>query len=137
MHTKVMRLQLKFWLYILAYVYEFPDAALSKVIKLGLECNVPYIKYYKKLLIDYGDPSTCEDATKKDCMVNWKPKIIAASVDVDSKLGTYYRVNPLFQKFTTKDLNITENERILITRLRTGSHSLKIEIGRFSRILRE
>ena len=33
--------------------------------------------------------------------------------------------------------NLTENERILLTRFRTGSHSLAIETGRFSNTPRE
>ena len=56
--------------------------------------------------------------------------------DVDSKLGTYYRVNPLMKSYTNPP-NLTENERILLTRFRTGSHSLAIEIGRFSNTHRD
>ena len=62
----------------------------------------------------------------------WKQKTVEASIEVDSKLGTYYRVNSHLQKFTPNTANLTENERILITRYRTGSQSLAIEIGRFS-----
>ena len=65
----------------------------------------------------------------------WKQKLTEASADVDSKLGTYYCVNYLMEAYTNVK-NITENERILITRFRTGSHSLAIEIGRFSNIPR-
>ena len=73
----------------------------------------------------------------QSCTDMWKRKIIEASDDVDSKLGTYYCVNPLLKKFNMDIQTLTENERILITRFRTGSHSLAIEIGRFSNTPRE
>ena len=51
-------------------------------------------------------------------------------------MGTYYRVNPSLQHCVPND-NLNEPERILITRFRTGSHSLAIELGRFSNRNRE
>ena len=71
-------------------------------------------------------------------MEAWKRKIATeSSKDADSKLGTYYRINPLLRSFVPDKSKITENERITITRFRTGSHSLAIEIGRFSNTVRE
>ena len=66
----------------------------------------------------------------------WKQKLMNSLVDSDSKLGTYLSINPLMKPFIYVP-NATENERILISRYRTGSHSLAIEIGRFSNIPRE
>ena len=61
-------------------------------------------------------------------MGKWKMKIIEAhNRDIDCKLGTYLRINPLLKPF--KPGSYEENERTIITRYRTGSHSLKIEIG--------
>ena len=54
----------------------------------------------------------------------------------DSKLGTYYGVNPLLLKYVPIPQPIMEIERELITRCRTGSHSLAIELGRYSNTIR-
>ena len=57
--------------------------------------------------------------------------------DGDSKLGTYYRVNPLLLKYVPNPQPIMEIERELTTRYRTGSHCLAIELGRYSNTIRE
>ena len=57
--------------------------------------------------------------------------------DPDSKLGTYHRVNPNLNSNVQNPQQIMEFERELITRFRTGSHSLAVEIGRYSNIPRE
>ena len=68
---------------------------------------------------------------KDEHFEKWRRKIVAAAEDGDSRLGTYYRVNPTLEKFVSPP-HLMEHERILITRFRTGSHSLAIEIGRYS-----
>ena len=57
--------------------------------------------------------------------------------DPDSKLGTYYRVNLTLRNTVQNPQPNMEFERELITRFRTGSHSLAVEIGRYSNITRE
>ena len=56
--------------------------------------------------------------------------------DEDSKLGAYYRVNSLLLKYVPNPPPIMEIERELITRYRTGSHSLAIELGHYSNTIR-
>ena len=136
LHCKVQKLQTKFWLYVLRYIADFPGSALSKVIEIGEISGISYVRYYKNLIIKFGDPVRCEQMLNQSFMATCKQKFIDASVDIDSKLGTYYHVNPLLKPFTAAQ-NLTENERILITRFRTGSHSLAVEIGRFSNVKRE
>ena len=48
----------------------------------------------------------------------------------NSKLGTYFQVNPTLERPTYNDK--TEFQRICITRYRTGSHNLAIEKGRMN-----
>ena len=50
--------------------------------------------------------------------------------DADSKLGTYFQVNPSLMTPIYNE-HTFEIERIHITRFRTGSHNLLIETGRF------
>ena len=54
-------------------------------------------------------------------------------MDIDSKLDSYLQVNPNLQTPSYND-NQFEIERIHITRIRTGSHNLLIESGRFSTV---
>ena len=49
----------------------------------------------------------------------------------------FYQNNQTLQKFVPNPQNIMEIERELVTRYRTGSHSLSIELGRFSNTPRE
>ena len=70
-------------------------------------------------------------------MDTWKQKITQASCNIDIRLGTYHHINPLLGPFIPAANIMTENERIITSRFRTGSHSLAIEIGRFSNTNRE
>ena len=63
--------------------------------------------------------------------------LVELNKDEDSKLGTYYRINPTLQKYVPNPQKIMELERELVTRFRTGSHSLAIELGRYSNIPRD
>ena len=57
--------------------------------------------------------------------------------DPDSKLGTYLRSNPNLTSNVPVPQTILESERQLLTRFRTGSHSLAVEIGRYANVSRE
>ena len=52
----------------------------------------------------------------------------------NSKLGTYYCINLSLKKFVPNPQTIMELERELLTRFRTRSHSLAIELGRYSNV---
>ena len=60
------------------------------------------------------------------------------NLDPYGKLGTYSRINPDLETtlYCTTPTHY-ETDRILLTRYRTGSHSLRIESGRWTRIPRE
>ena len=57
--------------------------------------------------------------------------------DPDSKLGIYCRINPNLDNYVIEPQLILESELILLTRFRTGSHSLVIELGRYTNTPRE
>ena len=136
LHCRVQKSQVKFWAYVTNYMDEFPESALSKVVKIALDNNIVYTKYYVNLAAKFGDPNRCSTELSKECVETWGRKFATAASDVDSKLATYLRVNPSLKKFTPSP-TLTENERILLTRFRTGSHSLAIETGRFSNTPRD
>ena len=56
--------------------------------------------------------------------------------DTDSRLGAYVSVNPTLQQHVPRPQACMEVERTLVTRYRTGSHSLLIELGRYTGVER-
>ena len=136
LHCKIQKQQLKFWLHICEYCTVYPDSALSKISKIAIDSNVSYVKYYLNLVSAYHTPQNCQSKLELQYMDTWKRRFTESSADNDSKLGTYLQINPSLQRFVPTTY-LTESERILTTRFRTGSHSLAIEIGRFSNIPRE
>ena len=135
---RIKKAQLKFWLYVGEYTSFYPDSALAKVIDSGLTHNVSYLKHYTQLQDTYTDANTCQTSIEKYLHNTYKSVLEKALFDdQDSRLGTYFRVNPLLQSHVPNPQNILEIERELVTWFRTGSHSLAIERGRYSNTARE
>ena len=99
---------------------------------MGIQAKSPYLNFYRKL------EKACEESIKEEILVSYQEKIGAQfGTDINSKLGTYFRVNPNFASYVPNPQTIMEFERELTTRFRTGSHSLAVETGRYSNIPRE
>ena len=124
-------MQLKWWIYINEYIAEFPNSAICKALKAGMEHRIQYLKHYEDLQTNFDNPTNCEKRLHAIVFDKWGQKIRSDENDVDSRLGTFLRVNPNLKKYESSS-NILEIERILISRFRTVSHSLTIEIGRYS-----
>ena len=74
---------------------DFPESALAKVVKMGLESNSKYLKHYTDLQAEYETLITCKDTIDKKYLELCNSKMLKKhNEDPDSKLGTYYRVNP-------------------------------------------
>ena len=54
---KVKKAEIKFWLYVIEYSQNSPNSALSKIVKLGLENIITYLKYYENLKSNF--PVSC------------------------------------------------------------------------------
>ena len=129
--------QLKFWMTLQEDMMNKPDNYLSRLINKAIEKKIPYVLYYKKLADTYKDDKTCKNTLKEQYLDSWTSRVEhCSSDDSESKLGVYKQINPNLQCYTTNQ-PLPEFERIHITRFRTGSHNLKIEKGRHSRIARE
>ena len=102
--------------------------------KYGTPNDLEYVTYYKQLKEKYGTPNQCERSIQLEYVRKWKESIITSSnEDANSKLGTYYDVNPdCKSEHNATYINMLELERITLSRYRTGSHNLKIETGRHS-----
>ena len=115
-----------------------PESALAKVYNMAIESNSSYVKYYQKLEADFGDPKVCGETLHKQITDALKQKLEHQhNLDCDSKLGTYYQINPSLLSCVPDPQIILEAEREIVTRFRTGSHSLAIETGRYANVSRE
>ena len=134
----IKKRQLKFWKYINEYTEKYPESAIKKMLHLGTQANVKYLKHYETLARNYITPERCQILLQNDYITSWKNKFAAAvNTDPDSKLSPYYRINPNLNSYVLKPQLILEAERIVVTRFRTGSHSLGIEIGRYGNTPRD
>ena len=133
----IKKRQLKFWRSLNQNIAS--HSHLEKLLLKAHEIELPYVTYYRNLSEKYDSPVNCEIYLKAATMNEMYQGIRAAdTVDIDSKLGTYFQIN-LELKTPTYECNTFEIERINITRFRIGSNNLLIETGRFAtpRIPRE
>ena len=138
LRARIKSAQLKFWLQMKEYVVENPQSALAKVHDMGVEAKSSYLNYYQKLEKQFQDPKTCEKRINDETFTAYQDKIKAQhNNDSDGKLGTYLRINPSLTSYAPNPQPIMELERELITRFRTGSHSLAVETGRYGNVPRE
>ena len=115
-----------------------PDSAIWKSLRYAETLNIPFTKYYKVLVNRYGTPDSCQEILQNNFRTKWTVKIKSdAEADEDSRLGTYFRINPGLDPWIPTPQSILEVERKLITRYRTNSHSLNIEVMRYSGVNRE
>ena len=132
----IKKRQLAFWTKLKNNIQ---NRVLSRILDIGNEHNLEFITYYKNLELQYASPENCEKMLKMKYDEIWKQKLEDnAREDIDSKLGTYYDINPNCNSEHMKNyIDMLELERITLTRFRTGSHNLKIETGRHNKIQRE
>ena len=120
------------------YIAEHPESALAKVYNMGTQARSPYLNYYLKLEREFGDPENCEKSLRRSITEAYKDRfMLQYNNDNDSKLGTYYRINPNLSSNVPVPQVTLEFERELVTRFRTGSHSLAMETGRYTNTPRE
>ena len=105
---------------------------------MGLQAKSPYLNYYLRLEIEFGDPKSCEESLTQGIIGAYQDKITSHfNKDKDSKIGTYHCINPTLSSNVPAPQLTLEFERELVTRFRTGSHSLAVETGRYSNTPRE
>ena len=138
LRARIKSMQLKFWVQAKDYVTDNPHSALAKVYHMGTQAKSPYLDYYRKLEETFGEPKACEESIDGEILRSYQEKIRnQCSKDRDSKLGTYFRINPTFASYVPSPQTTMEFERELTTRYRTGSHSLAVETGRYANVPRE
>ena len=123
----IRKRQLKFWLELESNTN---NQVITYVLRKAEERNLKFASHYKNLKQRYQTPTNCVITLQEDFKRKWKLTIETKfSNDPISRLGTYLEVNPRLENYQ-ENLEITELERIILTRFRTGAHNLKIECGR-------
>ena len=129
--TRISKQQLNFWIKLNSYLQENPEHPLLGIVEYARSINLRYIAYYDNLQQEYTKPQNCQkqlcEKFRNECTDIIRQK---GADDVGSRCGVYLQVNPQIQPPEQRD--ILEMERILLSRYRTGSHSLRIETGRMS-----
>ena len=104
-----------------------PVDYVSNTINLAIASRAPMGKYMRIVMDNEGNYPT-----KLTFKAGLQANLLASQ---SSKRMTYKAINPTLQKFEPMTAyNIPEHHRIALTRLRTGSHNLKCETGRWARI---
>ena len=129
----IVKKQLKFWLNIKEYMKNNPECAMKYFVMQAQALKIPYIKHYEQLENVYQTPDNCIRYMRADYRREWKYKFEQSLSDKDSRLETYLRINPMLCKPLYISKVMLETDRIILSRFRCGSHSLRIELGRFAR----
>ena len=129
--TRISKQQLNFWMKLNTYLQENPEHPLAGIIEYARSINLRYITYYDSLQEEYTNPQDCLkqlcDNFRNECADTIRQK---GADDASSRCGMYLQVNPELQP--PEQRKMLEMERILLSRYRSGSHSLRIETGRMS-----
>jgi len=121
--TLVTEKQLKFFKKIKAR----PADYVNKTIDLAIRSRTPMGKYIQNLM---------DNARGHHTKLTFKTDLLTRlSAAQSTKRMTYKQINPTLHKYEPMiSTEIPERNRIALTRLRTGSHRLKCETGRWARI---
>ena len=123
-------IQQKQWQFIskLQRRHDYNDSYIEKIMKLAMQVKSPAGKLVEKMMALQSDPRTLMNNIINE-------KILTAT---SSKRLAYKSINPDLKVHPMySDPMICEAHRIATTRLRVGSHRLKIETGRWLRIPQE
>ena len=136
--TTIYKRQLKFFRKFKNECLNNHDSTISLIFQQAMDANVPFIKHYKKLDETFINIDDCYNFYVKEHENNIAEKIrLKKTNDENSILATYYRINPLLKSPDFyHQLLCMESERLVITRYRTGSHTLRIQTGRWKNELR-
>ena len=130
--SRVHQQQQTFWTKLKQDMTEHPDSPLARLVNMGLEFELPYLKHYNKL-IDLRLNNI--QSFGVDALTAAKSHIRTEGLeDPLSKYGQYLSVNPDLEHCDFyKNPIMAESDRILLTRYRCGSHKLRIETGRWDK----
>ena len=109
-----------------------PLSSISRLVNEIIDKKLPYIRHYIKLDEKFENAFDCFNFYSNKEKLSLVNKIrIKGANDLDSILGTYLRINPALESPNMYHrIDCLESDRYMLTKYRTGSHSLRIQTGR-------
>ena len=102
---------------------------LRHIVCQSRDAKTDFIKHYDNLLQMYS----CEEDIIRDAIDNMKSDIIKKANEGKSRYITYLKINPNLKRPHIYNNFIPTNKLHKMTRIRTVSHTLEIELGRHGR----
>ena len=94
------------------YITKHTHSALANVYRTGITAKLRYINDYQKLEDLYGKPKLCKKIIERELLNSYQDRMKSQlDNDMDSKLGTYLRVNPNLKSYVPNPQTIMEYER--------------------------
>ena len=135
--AEIYKRQFKFWSKILDNLNS--PSSLATVYHQAIEKNTHFIRHYKNLHKQFSDEESCYNFYKNKFSMRMAENIKMKAQLVQYGIANdYIKINP---KLTTPDYHkkhtIIENNRLIVTKYRTGSHYLRINTGRWDKTPKE
>ena len=130
--AEIYKSQHKFWSKIKNDIENNTDCNMAKLYRKAIDVNTTFLRHYKKLHSEFKSHNDCFRFHRKQFIDSCTETIRSkAAKDPLSVYDDYVLLNgnltsPLFYTSYT----VTEYDRIIITKYRTGSHYLKMQAGR-------
>ena len=136
--ARIYKRQYKFWSKNLKDMDNTPDSPITKLFRLAIESNIPYVKHYINLHKNFANECECFNYYDNLAKSSSEVKVRSCANDDGSILGTYVSINPdLNSPEYYREYTLSEYNRIIITKYRVGAHRLRIQTGRYDSLSRD
>ena len=128
----VYKRQYRFWTKIKHDLEQNNDSSIMKLYNAAIAANLPFIKHYITLHEKFANEEECFNFYRDQAYTEVRSRIHAKSLtDNGGIYGTYLQINPnLIRSLFYKDYLVSESDRLLLTKYRTGSHYPNVQKGR-------
>ena len=114
--AEIYKSQFKFWEKIKEFTNKEPDSTITESYKEAICSNVHFLRHYIKLHAMFSSSDECFSQYRNDFIESTKSSIrLKASNDTELKTPDFYST-----------YSVTEHERLILSKYRTGSHHLKL-----------
>ena len=134
--AKIYKRQHAFWEKIIKEIDNDGNTTIANIYKIAIAKNIQYLRHYRNLHNKFSSAKLCYDFYVKEFSDKIKQNVIRkTAIERNSNLNDYIKLNTdLISPIYYRSYVINEYDRIINTKYRTGSHFLKIQTGRYTRI---
>ena len=134
----IYKRQYKFWQKIKNDIENNRDSPISNLYNIAIAAKLPFLKHYIDLHHTFSNENECYKFYLEKNTNDIKTRLITKARDDNGGIqGTYLSIsNNLESPKFYHSYIISERDRIILTKYRTGSHSLNVQSGRSNRTQR-